>query len=164
MPSSPCSSPMVSRRRALAAGATLAALAVVASACGPTPPPEPDALAGQLELAHHDAALASAAAAGMTGPIAAALEQIAAQRQAHAQALETEINRVSGTTAETTTSTAAPGRVSVDDVVAALQDSAQSATQFATTQSGYRAGLLGSIAAACTVDHTVTLATQGRPR
>ncbi|MGC2564215.1 MAG: hypothetical protein WA488_00505, partial [Mycobacterium sp.] len=44
------------------------------------------------------------------------------------------------------------------DVVRSLRASATSASQLASTSSGYRAGLLGSIAAACTASYTVALA------
>ena len=43
------------------------------------------------------------------------------------------------------------------DVVKSLRASAASASQLASTSSGYRAGLLGSIAAACTASYTVAL-------
>ena len=43
------------------------------------------------------------------------------------------------------------------DVIAALRRSADSAAQLASTQSGYRAGLLGSISASCTASYTVGL-------
>ncbi|MGA9612157.1 MAG: hypothetical protein WBS15_11570, partial [Mycobacterium sp.] len=42
--------------------------------------------------------------------------------------------------------------------VRSLRASATSASQLASTSSGYRAGLLGSIAAACTASYTVALA------
>lgn len=164
MPSSPSPLPTVSRRRVLTTGAALTLLAVAVPACAPVAPSEPDPLAAPLASARHDAALARELAEGATGPTTAALEQIAAQREAHAQALETEINRVAGATPGTTTpvDTGAPSAATLDQLSAALQDSAQRATALATGLSGYRAGLLGSIAAACTVDYTVTLAQGGR--
>jgi hypothetical protein len=45
----------------------------------------------------------------------------------------------------------------VADVVAALRSSADSATKLAPTLSGYRAGLMGSIAASCVTAYTVAL-------
>src|SRR6185369_9960426 len=51
-----------------------------------------------------------------------------------------------------------PPPPTVGDVAAALRQSADSATQLAIQQSGYRAGLLGSIAAACTTAYRVALA------
>ena len=43
------------------------------------------------------------------------------------------------------------------DVIAALRRSADGAAQLASTLSGYRAGLLGSIAASCTASYAVGL-------
>jgi hypothetical protein len=45
-----------------------------------------------------------------------------------------------------------------------LRTSAESATKLAPTLSGYRAGLLGSIAASCTTLHSVALPSKGRPQ
>ena len=45
----------------------------------------------------------------------------------------------------------------VKDVVAALRHSAERAGALAGTESGFRAGLLGSIAASCTASFAVTL-------
>ncbi|MDT5176304.1 MAG: hypothetical protein QOJ95_502, partial [Mycobacterium sp.] len=61
----------------------------------------------------------------------------------------------------TTTSGPPPKPPTVADVVAALKQSADGATLLATQQSGYRAGLLGSITAACTASGTVALANVG---
>jgi hypothetical protein len=49
-------------------------------------------------------------------------------------------------------------------VIAALRESADAATQLAANQSGYRAGLLGSIAAACTAAYKVALVPPGAPQ
>jgi len=46
-------------------------------------------------------------------------------------------------------------------VINSLRASAASAGQLATTTSGYRAGLLGSIAAACTAAYSVALVSGG---
>ena len=83
------------------------------------------------------------------------------ERADHAQALSDEIARITGeatlsaTTATSTTQAKAP---TIKDVVAALQKSADGAGQLAAQLSGYRAGLLGSIAASCTAAYTVALA------
>lgn len=145
----------------LAGGAALALLG--ASACGSAPPPKIDDLVAQLELAHRDSALAAAAAAVASRAIAPALTTVASERAQHAQSLAAEIARVAGQpdpiTTETPTSTSAPAGPppSVADVIGALRTSADRAGQLATTSSGYRAGLLGSIAAACTASYTVAL-------
>jgi hypothetical protein len=46
----------------------------------------------------------------------------------------------------------------VADVVTSLRAAADSAAKLASTSSGYRAGLLGSIAASCTASYSVALA------
>ena len=108
----------------------------------------------------------SAAATAAPTPVSAALTEVAAERAKHAQALTTEIARLavnptatsSATTSRTTTSSAAAAPPpSLADVVNSLRASATSASQLASTSSGYRAGLLGSIAAACTASYTVAL-------
>jgi hypothetical protein len=159
--------PVLSRRRALAGAAALAVLGIAVPACGSPPAPPPvDELESQLKLARHDSELAAAAAPAAAPPVSAALTQVAAERAQHAQALTTEIARLavnptstsSQTTSPTTTSSAmAAPPPSLSDVVNSLRASAASAGQLATTSSGYRAGLLGSIAAACTAAYTVAL-------
>lgn len=163
--------PVVSRRRMLAGSAALAALGITAAACGtqPAQPPEPDPLLEQLSLAQHDSELAAAAASGESSAVAAALQQVATERAEHAKALATEIDRVAGTATSTSSSTIAttsgppqatgtPGTPpTLPDVVNSLRASATSARRQASTLSGYRAGLLGSIAASCTAAYTVGL-------
>ena len=46
-------------------------------------------------------------------------------------------------------------------VVNSLRASAESASRLVATSSGYRAGLLGSIAASCTASYTVALVPPG---
>ena len=159
--------PVVSRRRVLAGGAALAVLGMAVPACSSPPaPPAVDELESQLTLARRDSELAAAAAAAAETPVSAALTEVAAERAQHAQALTTEIARLavnptstsSETTSPTTTSSAAAAPPpSLADVVKSLRASAASASQLASTSSGYRAGLLGSIAAACTASYTVAL-------
>lgn len=159
-------------------GATALALlgGTVATACGSTPPvKDVDALIGALERARADSQLAGNAAAAAAPTIAAALSVVADQRAAHARALTDEITRISGEAPTTSASTSAsssssaapttpvppPKPPTTADVVAALKQSADGAGLLATQQAGYRAGLLGSIAAACTAAATVALATSG---
>jgi DNA-binding transcriptional MocR family regulator len=162
--------PTVSRRRVLIGTAALAVLSATAAGCGaPTPRPEVDALVAQLERARADSELASGAATAARPQIAAALNVVAAERSAHAKALSEEIDRVAGDTPPTSssssssTSTSPSGTgeplppPSPQDVIAALKQSADGAAQLAAQQSGYRAGLLGSIAASCTAAFTVAL-------
>jgi hypothetical protein len=168
----PSPNPTVSRRRVLVGAAALALLSVPVVACGSSaPPPEVDDLATQLERARTDSRLAGDAAAAARGEIAEALSAVASERSAHAQALSDELVRILGADAPTTTvseptsTTAEEVRTpTVKDVIGALKASAQSATDLATKWSGYRAGLLGSIAAACTAAYTVALVPPEKPQ
>ena len=79
--------------------------------------------------------------------------------------------RAAPTTSATATTTPAAGSSPVDppaptvkDVDEALRASADSAAQSAAVLSGYRAGLLGSIAAACTASYSVALTPNGGRR
>jgi len=85
-------------------------------------------------------------------------------------ALTDELTRMNGaptptaaatTTSSTTTTTTMTGEPpqppTTKDVVAALRQAADAAATAAAQQSGYRAGLLGSIAASCTTAFTVAL-------
>ncbi len=160
----------------LAGGAALAALGVVVSACGESPPKPPavEELLSPLDQARRDSALAAAAAGaiGIPPQIAAALTVVATQRTAHARALATEIARAAGklvsATSETSSSSPSPTESEsppppppVSDVIDSLRTSAQDASRLVTTSSGYRAGLLASIAASCTASYTVALVPGG---
>ncbi|AXN43850.1 hypothetical protein DSM43518_04404 [Mycobacterium marinum] len=166
---------VLNRRGVLAGGAALAALGVVVSACGESPPKPPavEELLAPLEQARHDSALASAAAGAIGNPpqIAAALTVVANQRAAHARALATEIARAAGklvsATSETSSSSPSPSATEppapppppppLSDVVDSLRQSAEDANRLVTTTEGYRAGLLASIAASCTASYQVAL-------
>ncbi|WP_238305701.1 MULTISPECIES: twin-arginine translocation signal domain-containing protein [Mycobacterium] len=171
--------PVISRRGVLAGGAALAALGVI-TACGESAPKPPvvEELLGPLEQARHDSALASAAAGAVGSPpqIAAALSVVATQRAAHARALSTEIARAAGklvsSTSETSSSSSSaspagepeappPPPPAVSDVIDSLRKSAEDANRLVASSSGYRAGLLGSIAASCTASATVALVPGG---
>ncbi len=160
--------PVVNRRRVLTGGAALAVLAFAAPACSSPPaPPAVDELEAQLTLARQDSGLATAASVGASQAVSKALTEVAAERTRHAQALTTEIARLAvnptstsaGTTSPTTTASAAaaPPPPPLADVVTSLRASADSAAKLASTSSGYRAGLLGSIAASCTASYSVAL-------
>ncbi|WP_199178107.1 hypothetical protein [Mycobacterium hubeiense] len=161
----PSALPILSRRRVLFGAAALALLGATASACGSTPPPELDDLTAQRDRALADSQLAKDAAAGARPQQAKALTVVADERSEHARALSEELIRMVGDDAPTTTTTsttaAAAKPPTSDDVVDALKQSAESAAKLAAQLSGYRAGLLGSIAAACTAAHTVMLAPAG---
>ena len=165
----PTSRPVSRRSVLLGTGRGLLGLALVgvtAAACGTDKPAAPDTLLAPLAQARADAALATAAAAALPA-LAAALTQIATEREAHARALADEIGRVAGTalssTTTTTTTAAEPSPPTRRDVVAALRSSAEAAADLAVDQSGYRAGLLGSIAAACTASYLVGLPEEPKP-
>jgi hypothetical protein len=134
-------------------------------------------LLGPLEAARRDSALASAASGAIGSPpqIAAALAVVANQRAAHARALATEIARAAGklisSTSETSGSSPSPSPTEpqgpppppppLSEVIDSLQASAESANRLVATSSGYRAGLLASIAASCTASSTVALVPGG---
>lgn len=162
--------PPVSRRRILIGAATLAVLGATATGCAePAPRPDVDAMTAQLDRARADSDLATLAAAGAPPALGKVLTSVAAERSAHARALTDELTRMLGaiptttassTPATTTTTTAAAKPPSARDVGDALKESARSAGDLAALQSGYRAGLLGSIAAACTAALVVALGEQ----
>ncbi|MEZ0049410.1 hypothetical protein ABIA30_000400 [Mycobacterium sp. MAA66] len=162
--------PTVSRRRVLVGTAALVLFGGALPGCSspPTRDPALDVLIGQLGRARSDSALAATAAITAQPKVASALTTVASIRDAHAQALSDEIQRIGGaTTTSATSATSAAAATSsavpapaptAQDVVGALQQSADGATQAAVDLSGYRAGLLASIAAACTTASTVALA------
>ena len=168
--------PVTNRRGVLAGGAAIAALVVVVSACSAPRPKRPavEELLGPLDQARRDSVFAGAAAAALGNPpqIAAALTVVATQRAAHARALSTEIARAAGKLSSSSSSeTGSPSPTEpgapppppppLADVVNALRVSAESASRLVATSSGYRAGLLGSIAASCTASYTVALVPAG---
>ncbi len=147
-------------------GALAVAAAGTLAACSEDHTPStPDPLLAQEESARYDAAAAAAAIAA-TPDRAGALQTIATQRTAHADALRTEIDRAigvygDGTTpsyrvAPTTPVISAPP--SVPDLRTRLTNAQRSAADLSTQLSGYRAGLLGSISAACATHAGVLLA------
>lgn len=172
----------IPRRRLLAGGGrgllALALLGSAGAACG-SQPAEPDPLEEQLQSARRDSDLAAAAAKAAPPALVPALAEIAAERSRHATALIEELARAAGTPTPTGTEPAGPPSAtaspsapagppppppSVTDVAAALRRSADSAAALVPALSGYRAGLLGSIAAACTASYTEGLPRIGRPK
>ncbi len=151
----------------------LVTLAALLPACGSDQATGPDPLEPELAAARSDAALA-AAAADAAPALAPALRVIADERNRHAAALVEELARAAGkptpaadSPGATASATAAPSPnppPGVREVADALRRSADSAAKLVPTLSGYRAGLLGSIAAACTAAHTVGLAPAGQSR
>ncbi|MBJ7399300.1 hypothetical protein [Mycolicibacterium sp.] len=175
----PGSPAALSRRSVLAGGSRgLLALALIgpaAAACGPSGPPEPDPLEAELSAARADSELAAAAAKAAPPEIAPALIEVSAERTRHANALVEELSRAAGkptptpwaeTTSASVTAQSTPPAPppTLKDVVAALRRSGENAAKLAPQLSGYRAGLLGSIAAACTTAWMVGLQPVGGPR
>ncbi len=169
--------PMLTRRRVLADGGrgllALALVGVTAAACGTSKPLEPDPLEAELAAARSDTDLAAAAAKAAKPAFAPALNEVATERARHAAALLEELSRAAGkpiptTTSETTAASPTPDKPAAPptlrDVSDALRKSAERATKLVPTLSGYRAGLMGSIAAACTASFTVGLPTETRTR
>lgn len=170
--------PVLNRRRVLTGGGGLLALGLTvsaAAACGSSRPKGPDPLQSVLAAARNDSELAAAAARTAPTQLAPALLVISAERARHASALIEELSRAAGEPTPTSgavvpTSTSpvsagsAPPPPTVNDVVVALRKAGESAATLAPTQSGYRAGLLGSIAAACAASATVGLTPLRKPR
>ncbi|WP_244976008.1 hypothetical protein [Nocardia huaxiensis] len=158
----------VNRRAALrlAGGGALAAVTLSAAACAQEPtPPAPDPLLAQEESARTDAVYATAAIAANPDR-AGALQTVAAQRTEHAEALRTEIDRAIGVYGDGTTPSyrtppvtpVAPTQPpTVTELRTRLSSAQRSAAELCVTQSGYRAGLLGSISAACATHAGVLL-------
>ncbi|MDJ0391866.1 hypothetical protein QMK17_00790 [Rhodococcus sp. G-MC3] len=125
-----------------------------------------DTLTMHLRLAKRDAAAAGALIAVLPD-LADSLIVVQSERSAHAVALQTEIDRVAGGPAESSTaesSTAAPAPTAVqsappplDELRTYLSESQRAAVDSARNESGYRAGLLGSISAACAVESAMVL-------
>lgn len=146
--------------RAVGAG-TLGALALSATAaCAEEPVHDPDPLAAHEIQARADAAAASAAIA-LAPHLQATLNTIAAQRTEHAEALAAEIARIVGVYGDGTTPvhktrapSAAPAPIAapgIDQLRDQLSRSRRATAELAVALSGYRAGLLASISAACAV-------------
>ncbi|MGB2811465.1 MAG: hypothetical protein WBC17_06945 [Mycobacterium sp.] len=169
---------VLSRRRVLTGGGGLLALGLTVSptaACGSGRSNGPDPLQSVLAAARNDSELAAAAARTAPTQLAPALLVISAERARHAGALIEELSRAAGEPTPTpgaaapappspTSTGPAPPPPSVNDVVDALRLAGESAATLAPTQSGYRAGLLGSIAAACMTSATVGLTPLRKPR
>ena len=171
----PGSPPALSRRRVLAGGSRgLLALALIGpavTACGSIGSSGPDPLEAELSAARADSELAAAAAKSAPPGIAPALIELSAVRARHATALVEELSRAAGKPTPTSSAAATPASAAPaapaprpQDVIAALRRAGENAAKLAPTLSGYRAGLLGSIAAACTTASTIGVAPAGSPR
>lgn len=154
----------LSRRTAfrVAGGAALGASALtLTTGCSDSgeadTPAEIDALTAQAERARRDAANAGAAIAVLPD-LAAALGVVAAERSAHADALDAEIARAAAAPSSSTPTSPPPiTPPTLEQLRADLADAQKDAARLARTQSGYRAGLLGAISAACAAEQEVLL-------
>ncbi|UYP20973.1 hypothetical protein OED52_08620 [Rhodococcus sp. Z13] len=120
-----------------------------------------DPLEPQIARARTDAATATALVA-LLPDSAAALTTIAEQRTAHADVLEAEVARMRGATTSFTPSSTTPALPSGDpptleQLRERLARSQREAADLARILSGYRAGVLASISAACAVQTEVLL-------
>jgi hypothetical protein len=132
---------------AFAAGCTL----------GEETPPAPDPLIELARQARFDAAQATSTV--MLHPDRnTSLQLVASQRSAHADALEAEVRRLAGIVTATPTTDSHTYDVGLGEVRGSLTASARAALVQARKESGYRAGLLASISAACIVAVEVLLA------
>jgi hypothetical protein len=152
------------RRDVLVGAAGLALLTVTASACGPSEP-KIDPLQAVQDQAVADADQAPPPRP-RPPPAPAGPGAEPDRRRAHRArpGLGVEIARAAGGPPPPPPPTPHRRRrdrrhapATVKDVVAALRRAADGAGQLAATQAGYRAGLLGSIAASRTASATVTL-------
>ena len=161
-----------SRRRALAAGVSTAALllagptaALAGCAVSASAPDKPDPLEPPARRAEADAALA-AAVAGAHSTLAAAANALAADRAVHARTLRAELHRVRPdpvpASAAQPASPVVPPPVSPDPAAAkavltqAMRAAQDEAAALVLTLPGYRAALLASVAACCAT-HTALL-------
>lgn len=143
------------RRTLLRLGAALP-VALAVTSCTGTEPEPPDPLEESLRAARADAALAELA--GRRFPeLQEQAGLVAEVRNAHGTALQREIDRLSPPDPDepkprrATTGHAEPtsAQGAMDALTESLISAGDEATALATRQTGYRAGLLGSIAASC---------------
>lgn len=150
-----------SRRRVLQAGArgvaaVLLGAPALAACTDQRAAPGPDPLEPVARLAAADARLA-AEIADAHPSLAAAAAAVAADRRAHAEAVRTELRRVSPTPAASSTAVTPSSRPPVltesadarRELDAALRAGQDQAAALVGPAPGHRAGLLASIAACC---------------
>jgi hypothetical protein len=136
----------LSRRRILRAGALAVVAVPLAAACGTGYDQSPDPLVPLLEQAKADAAAATALVTSSPKDADVA-KQVAAGRSAHAEALQSEVDRLNR---PKSTSTSTPPKA---DGLAGLKERLANARKQAESMVGgqerYRAGLLAAIAGGC---------------
>jgi hypothetical protein len=139
-------------RRAVLVGIVVGA---VAACTDPEPPPPPDPLSALLARAEADRALAAAVAAALPA-LKAPAGEVARVRGDHATALRTEVERERPPTPSSTTAPPpAPPKAPADAAAAkkalvdALTKAQEEATALVASLPRHRAGMVGSVVAAC---------------
>jgi hypothetical protein len=137
----------LSRRRILRAGALAMVAVPLAAACSTGYDESPDPLVPLLEQAKSDAAAATTLA-GSSPKDAPAAQEVADARTAHAEALQSEVDRLNRPKASNPVSPAsfAPDLAGLKQ---RLADARKQAEGMVGAQPRYRASLLASIAAGC---------------
>jgi hypothetical protein len=138
----------LSRRRILRAGALAAVTIPLAAACGKGYDEGPDPLVPLLEQAKADAAAATSVAQS-SAKDADVAKQIAAARTEHAQALQSEVDRLNRPKSEAKASDAPSASEGLAGLKLRLSTARAQAEGLVGTESPYRAGLLASIAGGC---------------
>lgn len=154
-------SALFTRRDALLRGAAVvgvlgagAALAGCSSSSGPDAATRTAQQLAPLARAAGEDAVAARALAAQTPDRAAALRVIADDRDVHARSLTDEVSRLSAdlvpSASPTSSASVAPVVTTVDALRGRLSGARAATADLAATSDGYRAGLLGSIAASLT--------------
>lgn len=147
----------IPRRRVLKIPVISAVALAAGCALGDETPPPPDPLIELARQARSDAAQATAVAM-VEQDRNEALQTVASERTAHADALEAEVNRLAGIVSPTPTTALHVYEAGLAALRGSLNTSARAALVQARKDSAYRAGLLASISAACIVHIEVLLA------
>jgi hypothetical protein len=141
-------------RRGVLLGAATAFVALPAAACSHEKKSPPDPLLALESLARSDAATAHAIATRY--PEATYVAEVGKARAAQAQALRREIDRVAGGPAPSTTRAVPPPpklpdgqKAAVKQLSDSLAAAGRNASALVPSLPGYRAGLVGSVAAGC---------------
>lgn len=136
----------LSRRRILRAGALAVAAVPLAAACGTGYDQSPDPLVPLLEQAKADAAAATALVTSSPKDADVA-KQVAAGRSAHAEALQSEVDRLNRP--KSTATSVPPKADGLAGLKERLANARKQAESMVAGQERYRAGLLAAIAGGC---------------
>ena len=151
-------------RRRMLAGTGLTSLALLGGCRHPNPSPLAEVLRDQRNRASTDSMLAHSVEVALTDQdrdrFSRALKYVSQQRSEHAQSLNNVLSQLTGTKDLSLPSMTMSSAPTVGDLIEALQVSADQAESLAVEYSGYPAGLLASISAACVADYSYILAQQ----